>query len=193
MKRPKIALLVLFGTCYALAHSPISLARQSFVAIDWRAELARAKAGIEKDPSSAQWHHQAGTAYFALNDFENATKEFKVAYSLDPSNPNNDYSLYALYKRKGMHSEQRQALLDALEKDPNNPVGHFEFGSILEVEEHWADSLREYQNAKRLAEGMKGPVYTDQRGNPYGIATVREKVDKAIKKVSILNDAAPAK
>jgi tetratricopeptide (TPR) repeat protein len=193
MKRPKIALLVLFGMCYTIALSPITLARQSVVVIDWRAELARAKAGIEKDPRSARWHYLAGTAYYALDDFENAIKEFKVASALDPSNPNNDYSLYALYKRKAMHSEQHQVLLDALEKDPNNPVGHFEFGCILEGEEHWADSLREYQDAKRLAANVKGPVYTDPRGNPYGVDVVRQKVDKAIKKVSKLNDAANEK
>jgi hypothetical protein len=44
-----------------------------------------------------------------------------------------------------MHAEQRQVLLDALEKDPNNPLGRFEFAYILEEENDWADSLEEYQ------------------------------------------------
>jgi hypothetical protein len=64
-------------------------------------------------------------------------KELKLASTLDRSNPNNDYTLCAFYKRKAMHSEQRQVLLDALEKDPDNPVGRFEFAHILEEEKHW--------------------------------------------------------
>jgi hypothetical protein len=59
--------------------------------------------------------------------------------------------------------------------DPNNPVGRFEFAYILEEEKHWADSLREYQVAKRLAASVKGPMYTDLRGNPYDVDGVRRK------------------
>src|SRR5258705_1855067 len=90
-------------------------------------------------------------------------------------------------KRKAMHSEQRQVLLDALEKDPNNPAGRFEFAYILEEEKHWADSLREYQAAKRLAATVKGPMYIDARGNAYDVDGVREEVDKAIDRVAKLN------
>jgi len=110
-----------------------------------------------------------------------------LATTLDPSNPNNYYTLYALYKRKAMHSEQRQVLLDALEKDANNPVGRFEFAYILEEEKHWADSLREYQVAKRLAASVKGPKYIDSRGNVYEVDGVREEVDKAIDRVAKLD------
>ena len=160
------------------------------VPVDWKAELAKAKAGIEKDPKSAFWHDQAGVAYDALGDFESAVKELKLAATLDPSNPYGDYALYALYKRKGMHAEMRQLLLDALEKDPNNPVGRFEFAHILEEEKHWADSLREYQVAKRLATSVKGPIYTDLRGNAYEVDGVREEVDKAIERVAKLDESA---
>src|SRR5271169_4445121 len=125
-------------------------AQQTSVTVDWNAELAKAKAGIEKDPKSAFWHNQAGVAYDGLGDFENAVKELKLASNLEPSNPITDYVLYALYKRRGMHSEEREVLLDALEKDGKNPLGHFEFGFILEKEKYWADSLREYQSAKAL-------------------------------------------
>jgi tetratricopeptide (TPR) repeat protein len=128
-------------------------------------------------------------AYNALGDFENAVKELKLASALDPPNSQADYALYALYKRKGMHPEMRQMVLDALEKDPNNPVGRFEFAYILEEEKHWADSLREYQLAKRLAASVKGPVYTDPLGNPFDIDGVREGVDKAIDRVAKENES----
>src|SRR6266851_3735033 len=160
------------------------------VPVDWKAELAKAKAGIEKNPKSAFWHNQAGVAYDALGNFDTAVKEIKLATTLDPSNPNNYYTLYALYKRKAMHAEQRQVLLDALEKDANNPVGRFEFAYILEVENHWADSLREYQVAKRLATSVKGPIYTDHRDNAYEVDGVREEVEKAIERVAKLNESA---
>jgi len=152
--------------------------------------LAKAKAGIAKNPKSAYWHNQAGVAYDALGEFTKGVKEIKLATTLDPSNPNNYYLLYFLYKKKAMHSEQRQALLDALEKDPNNPMGCFEFAYILEEEKHWADSLREYQVAKRLAVSVSGPMYVDLRGNNYPVDGVREEVDKAIDRVAKLEKAA---
>lgn len=185
----KIALLALTSVLCGGAYSPNTQQHRS-VTVDWKAELAKAKAGIEKNPKSAFWHNQAGVAYDALGDFENAVKEIKVASTLDPSNPNHDYALYALYKRKGMHAEQRQTLLDALEKDSNNPVGRFEFAYILEEEKHWSDSLREYREAKRLAASVKGSQYTDSRGNVYEVEGVREQVDKAIDRVARMNEGA---
>jgi Flp pilus assembly protein TadD len=98
--------------------------------------LAKAKAGIEKNPKSASWHNQAGVACDAPGDFAKAVKEIKLATTLDPSNPNSYYLLYFLYEKKRMHSEKRQAVLDALEKDTNNPMGRFEFAYILEEEKH---------------------------------------------------------
>jgi len=160
------------------------------VPVDWKAELAKAKAGIEKNPKSAFWHNQAGVAHDALGDFQNAAKELKLAATLDPSNPINDYTLYAIYKRKAMLPEQREVLLDALEKDPNNPVGRFGFALVLEKEKHWADSLREYHAAKLLATNVKGPWYTDPRGNAYSVDGFREEVDKAIERVAKLNESA---
>jgi len=187
MKRFRVALLTF--VC-VLCGAAVVLAQHGTATVDWKAELAKAKAGIEKNPKSAFWHNQAGVAYDALGDFESAVKEIKLATTLDPSNPNNYYTLYALYKRKAMHSEQRQVLLDALEKDANNPVGRFEFAYILEEEKHWADSLREYQVAKRLAASVKGPKYIDSRGNVYEVDGVREEVDKAIQRVAKLNESA---
>ena len=186
----RIAMLTLaYATC-GTAYTPPPLAPQGSVAVDWKAELAKAKAGIEKNPKSAFWHNQAGVAYDALGDFASALKELKLASTLDPSNPNNDYTLYALYKRKEMHLEQRKVLLDALEKDPDNPVGRFEFAYILEEEKHWQDSLREYQVAKRLATSVKGPKYIDSRGNTFEVEGVREEVDKAIERVAKLSESA---
>ncbi|HKN25007.1 MAG TPA: hypothetical protein VJX72_09190 [Candidatus Acidoferrum sp.] len=187
MKRFRVALLTF--VC-VLCGAAVGLAQHATVAVDWKAELAKAKAGIEKNPKSSFWHNQAGVAYNALGDFENAVKEIKLATTLDPSDPISYYTLYAVYKRKAMHAEQRQVLLDALERDPNNPLGCFEFAYILEEEKYWADSLREYQLAKRLAEGVKGPVYLDPRGNAYGVDMVRKEVDEAIGRVTKLNQSA---
>ncbi|MFB3918251.1 MAG: tetratricopeptide repeat protein, partial [Terriglobales bacterium] len=146
-----------------------------------------------RNPKSAFWHNQAGVAYDALGDFENAVKELKLASTLDTSNPTHDYALYALYKRKGMHAEQREVLLDALERDPGNPVGRFEFASLLEKEGHWADALREYRTAKTLVDAVKGPEYTDPRGNPYEVEFVRASVGQCIDRVAKLQASKDAK
>src|SRR5215469_4774994 len=190
MKRFRAALLTFVFVLCGAADSFI-LAQHGSVTVDWKAELSKAKGEIEKNPKSGFWHNQAGVAYYALGEFENAVKELKLAVSLDPSNPINDYVLYAMYKRKGMHPEQREVILDALEKDPENPVGRFEFASILENEKYWTDSLREYQTAKHLVASVKGHDYIDPEGNPYDVNGVREEVDKAIDRVAKVNESAP--
>src|SRR5712664_3767410 len=100
MKRvSRFRLASVFFVCWTACWSPTK-GQEATVAIDWNAELAKAKAAIETNPKSAFWHNQAGVAYDALGDFANAVKELKLASTLDPSNPGDDYVLYALYKRK---------------------------------------------------------------------------------------------
>jgi tetratricopeptide (TPR) repeat protein len=190
MSRIRFALLIFVGVICGGASSHFILAQHKTVTVDWKAELAKAKVEIDKNPKSAFWHNQPGVAYNALGDFENAVKELELASSLEPSNPIDDCTLYALYKRKGMQTEARVVLLDAIEKDPNNPLGHFEFASVLENEKRWAESLREYQTAKVLVANVKRPVYTDPRRNAYDVDGVREAVDKAIDRVAKVNQAA---
>ena len=101
--------------CWA-AFWPVTKAQKATVVTDWRAELAKAKAAIKKNPKSAFWHNQAGVAYNAIGDFDSAVKEIKLAITLDASDPINYYTLYSVYQRKGMQTEQRQVLLDALEQ-----------------------------------------------------------------------------
>ncbi len=186
----RIALLILVCVICGTANSGFVLAQHKTVTVDWKAELAKAKAGIAKNPKSAFWHNQAGVAYNALGDFESAVKELKLASSLEPSDPINDYELDAFYKGKGLYSEEREVVLDALEKDPDNPLGHFEFASILEKEKRWADSLREYQWAKRLVANVKGPVYSDPLGKVYAVDGIRDAVDRAIDRVAKLKGSA---
>ncbi len=193
MRRIGIALLTVLCVLCGAKCTPAVPAQHGSVPVDWKAELDKARTGIQKDPKSAFWHNQAGVAYDALGDFENAVKELKLASTLDPSNPIDDYALYALYKRKRMHPAQREILLDALQRDSANPLGHFEFAYILEEEGHWADSLREYRAAKTLAATVKGPEYIDPRGNPYEIEFVRTSVDKCIDRVAKLRVSKDAK
>jgi tetratricopeptide (TPR) repeat protein len=193
MKLVRIAFFSLICVACGVARVPLALAQGGQVTVDWKAELAKAEAGIKKDPKSAFWHNQAGVAYNALGDFKSAVKELKLAITLDASDPISYYTLYSVYQRKGMHSEQRQMLLDALERDSNNPLGHFQFGEVLEEEKYWGDSLHEYQTAKRLAAAVTGSTYTDARGNAYTITAVRAQVDAAIDRVTKLNNSATPK
>src|SRR5258708_11768734 len=186
MRRIAIALLSAVCLLCGTAFPRFTVAQHGSAAVDWKAELEKARIGLKKNPNSAFWHNQAGVAYDALGDFEKAVKELKLASTLDPSNPINDYALYALYKRRGMHAKQRRVLLDALERDPANPLGRFEFAFILEQEGYWAHSLREYRAAKDSVAMVKGPEYIDPRGNPYEIEFIRSSVDSYIDRVAKL-------
>lgn len=183
MRGKIIAAMIIVCGLFGAAHWSTLRAQRGTTAVDWKAELAKARNGIEKNPKSAFWHNQAGVAYDALGDFESAVKELRIAQDLDSTNPIHGYALYALYKRKNMHTEQRQVLLDVLEIDSKNPLGRFEFAALLEAEAHLSDAVREYQVAKRLVEAVEGHEYIDSRGNPYEIEFIRTTVDKRIDRV----------
>jgi len=120
-------------------------------------------------------------------------KELKLAATLDPDDPIDDYGLFALYQRKGTLRQQRRALLDALEIDGRNPVGLFELGVVLEKEGYPEESLKEYREAKLFAMDVKGDEYIDRRGNPFEIGFVRKNVDAYIERVAKLKDSKECK
>ena len=189
MRQFRITLLIFAFVLCGAGSSPFLLGQRT-VPTDWKALLEKAQAGIEKNPNSAFWHNQASVAYDALGNFDLAVKELKLASTLDPDDPNHDYCLFALYKRKGTLRQQREVLLSALEIDGGNPLGHFELGVVLEKERHFQDSLREYRAAKMLTANVKRNEYTDRRGGVYEIEFVRNNVDAYIERVTKLNASA---
>lgn len=125
MKQLRIALLTFVCVLCGVSESRVVLAQHRSVIVDWKAELAKAKAGIQKNPKSAFWHNQAGVAYNALDDVENAVKELKLASTLDPSNPNGDYALYAVYKRRGIYPEKQRDVARRPRKRSPKSIGSF--------------------------------------------------------------------
>jgi len=186
MRQLRITLLIFAFVLCGVGSSPFLLAQQRTAPWNPQALLEKAQAGIEKNPNSAFWHSQAGVAYDALGYFDLAIKETKLASALDPDDPGHQYSLFALYQRKGMLRQQREALLNALEIDGGNPLGHFELGVVLEKEGYLEESLREYHDAKRFAANVKDREYTDRRGGVYEIELVRNHADEYIARVTKL-------
>lgn len=188
MTQLRIALLIILWVLCGVGDSSRLLAQQErkSVSVYWKEELRKAEAALEKNPKSSFWHNQAGVAYDALGDVENAEKEFTLASKLDPTNPIGYYALYAFYQRRGTLAQQREALLSALENDTANPLGHFQLATVLEKEWHSEESLREYRTAKSLVSSVKGREYVDPRGNPYEIEVVRKEVDKCMDRVTRL-------
>ncbi|MBZ5680648.1 MAG: hypothetical protein LAO24_11120 [Acidobacteriia bacterium] len=103
---------------------------------------------------------------------------------MDPDDPSHDYSLFALYKRKGTLRQQREVLLGALQIEGGNPLGHFELGVVLEKEKYLEPSLKEYRTARLLTANVKGNEYIDRRGGVYEIEFVRKNVDEYIDRVA---------
>jgi tetratricopeptide (TPR) repeat protein len=166
--------------------SGLLLAQEASTSPDPKSLLAKAQAEIEKNPKSAFWHNQASVAYDALGDFQSAVKELQAASTLDPDDPAHEYSLYALYKRKGMLRQQRQALLKALELDGKNPLGRFELGVVLEKEGYLDTSLKAYRIAKVDVAEVKGSRYTDRRGGAYDVEFVRKNVGEYVDRLTKL-------
>ncbi len=185
--------IVLIACVLAFSGAVSLLAQHGTIQVDWKAELAKAQAGIADNPKSAFWHNQASVAYDALGHFDIAVKELKLASTLDPDDPIHHYGLFALYQRKGTLREQRQALLNALEIDGRNPIGLFELGVVLEKEGYPEESLKEYREAKLFAVDVKGDEYIDRRGNPFEIGFVRKNVDAYIERVAKLKDSKECK
>lgn len=186
MTHARLALLIIICVLFGVGYSSCVLAQRGTKSVDWKKELQKAQAGIEKNPKSSFWHNQAGIAYDALGDVENAEKELTLSSKLDSTNPIGYYTLYAFYQRKGTLAQQRKALLRALENDSGNPLGHFQLGVVLENEGYLAESLREYRTAKSLVSGVRGQEYIDPRGNPYEIEFVRTEVEKYMERVAKL-------
>jgi tetratricopeptide (TPR) repeat protein len=186
MRQLGITLLISAFVLSGAGSSTFLLAQSGTVSEDPKTLLEKAQAGIEKNPKSAFWHNQASVAYSALGHFDLAVKELELAATLDPDDPGHEYSLFALYQRKGMLRQQRNALLSALEIDGGNPLGHFELGVVLEKEGYLEESLKEYRDAKRLAADVKNHEYTDRRGGAYEIEVVRKSADEYIERVAKL-------
>jgi tetratricopeptide (TPR) repeat protein len=186
MRRLSIALLSIVCVLLCLGHSSWVSAQHGNKPVDWKKELQKAQNHIERNPKSSFWHNQAGIAYDALGDAQNAERELTLAAKLDSTNPIGYYALYAFYQRKGTLAQQRQVLLTALDNDSLNSLGHFELGSVLEKEGYLTASLKEYRTAKSLVSEVKGEEYVDGRGNPYEIEVVKTEVDKCIDRVAKL-------
>ena len=75
MKWIRVVLFALAALLYGAEHTALLLAQQRNVAVEWKAQLAKAKAGIAKGPKSEFRRNQAGVAYDARGDLENAVKE----------------------------------------------------------------------------------------------------------------------
>lgn len=181
--------VILFASLLAVfwsGSSGLLLAQEDSQSPDPKSLLAKAKAEIEKNPKSAFWHNQASVAYDGLGAFESAVKELQLASTLDPDDPGHEYSLYALYKRKGMLHQQRQVLLKALELDGKNPLGRFELGVVLEKEGYLDASLKAYRTAKLDVAEVKGNRYTDRRGGTYDVEFVRKNVSEYIDRTTKL-------
>ena len=186
MRSLKITLLISAFLLCGTGTIAFLMAQDSAVEMDPKALLEKAQVGIQKDPKSAFWHTQASVAYDALGHFDLAVKELKLASKLDPDDPGHQYSLFALYQRKGVLRQQREALLKALEIEGQNPLGHFELGIVLEKEGYLEESLKQYQDAKRLAADVKSKEYTDRRGGVYEVDVVRKDADEYIARVTKL-------
>jgi TolB-like protein/Tfp pilus assembly protein PilF len=125
---------------------------------------ARAHALLEEalliDPNSVQIHEGLGwLAIFHDNDLETAAYHYKKALNLDPSDPEIIGASAALLVHLGRPEDAIGPRKYAIERDPLNPVGYSNLGSIHYFTGNWDEAIASYRKTLELSPGYIGAHY----------------------------------
>lgn len=149
--------------------------------LDPRSILKEAREQLRRNPHAAYWHNQASLAYALLGDWASSESEINAAIRNDAEAPQYYYVLASIAEHKDNGLKQLESLRRALELDPNNPVGHYELGVVLQKQGDQAGALQEYKLCLDKLKYAKRDVYYDPRGRAYyGFEGLRRKAKKRI-------------
>ncbi len=112
--------------------------------------ILRYRLAIETNPKDpTAWQH-LGELYMASNDPEKARDCFTKAQALGPMTEENLIKLAESSLAQKKSADAIGFLQRALEKNPNNPVAHFDMGFAYALQGQYAPAIRAYQMATRL-------------------------------------------
>ncbi len=112
------------------------------------------------DPDNVRVHEGLGwLAIFHDNDLAQAAVHYEHALNLDQADPEMIGASAALLVHLGRPEDAIGPREYAIERDPLNPVGHSNLGSIYYFSGHWDKAIASYQTALELSPGYIGAQY----------------------------------
>jgi predicted Zn-dependent protease len=103
----------------------------------------------EAQPADGRARYLLGLAQLETGSFEPARQSFEAAQQLGFTGVDRELGRTAL--RLQQLDKARELLSRATETDPDDPVGHYELGKVLEAQNDAAGAMREYERAFQLA------------------------------------------
>lgn len=130
------------------------------------------------DPDNVSVHEGLGwLAMFHDSDMGKAAYHYEHALSLDPSDAEMIGASAALLVHLGRPEDAIGPREYAIERDPLNPVGYSNLGSIYYFSGHWDKAIKSYRKALELSPGYIGAQYFS--GVSYLMKGEVEKAQKA--------------
>lgn len=158
-KKPKIRKMFAAAlTLSVFLLSTLTIARNSV----WKTEYTLWKDAARKSPDKARPHINLGMALAERGDLERAMNELGTAISIDPDDPEANFSLAYLYLQTGRYNEAIRLLNHTLAQFPSDSeipgrladdfaMAHFNLGVAYFHTGDYRKAIREYERALSLA------------------------------------------
>lgn len=165
------------------AHATLGLLAQNH---DWNWNEAERqfRRAIELAPNYATAHQWYG-GYLALRGrFDEAIKETRIAYGLDPLSLIIIKDFGEIYYVEGKPDQAIEYFRKALEMDPNFLVGRVNLALAYLQKRDFPHAIAELENAKQLEES---PFVLTQLGYAYALAGRRADAEKLLRDLNIMS------
>ncbi|MFQ5901743.1 MAG: tetratricopeptide repeat protein, partial [Thermodesulfobacteriota bacterium] len=131
----------------------------------WRDELSLWSDVVEKSPKKARGYHDFGLAYYRLDRYKEAIKEYQTALQLKPDYPKvyNDLGLASYGLRQYQKAIKEYKI--ALRLGPDFPKAHYNLGVVYYTLGRYQEAIKEYRMAIQIKPDY--PEAHNNLGNVY--------------------------
>ena len=90
------------------------------------------------------------TLYYNKKELNNSIKYFKVLAAIEPSNPNANSAIIALYQEMNKPEEAAKAINENIQRFPDNPLFVAQLGDIYMSREEYDKAIEQYEKAIKI-------------------------------------------